>query len=151
MSPRALFRLFAFAEIATWAGLIGALLLRGTGATDAAVPLAGGIHGFVFLAYSVVTVFVWVNQRWKPAVGLLGLLAAVIPFATLPFELVVDRRRLLDGPWRLVPGGDTPRGPLEHLHAWVMRHPLVAVLAFIVSVTAMFLFLLWLGPPVPRG
>lgn len=151
MSPRALFCTFAFAEIVTWAGLIGALILRATGVTDAAVPLAGGVHGFVFLAYCVVTVFVWVNQRWRPTVGLIGLVAAVIPFATLPFELVVDRRRLLGGPWRLSPGGDAPRGPLEHLQAWVLRHPLLAILVFVVAITTAFLVLLWLGPPVPRG
>lgn len=150
MSPRALFKTFAFAEVATWAGLIAALVLRGTGVTDAAVGPAGGVHGFVFLAYCVVTVFVWVNQRWKPVTGLLGLAAAVIPFATLPFEIVVDRRRMLSDRWRLGAGGEAPRGPLERLQAWVLRHALLSLVLFAVVVAVAFLVLLWLGPPVPR-
>lgn len=151
VSPRALFRTFAFLEAVTWAGLIAALILRGTGVTDAAVRPAGGIHGFVFLAYCAVTVFVWVNQRWRPFTGLLGLLVAIVPFATVPFELVVDRRGGLAGPWRLGSGGEQPRGLLEHLQAWVLRHPWAAILIAVFAVTAVFLVLLWAGPPVPRG
>ncbi len=151
MSPRTLFRTFAIAEVITWAGLIAALILRWAGVTDALVSVAGGVHGFVFLAYCVVTVFVWVNQRWSPPVGLVGLAAAVIPFATLPFEIIVDRRGGLAGPWRLAAGGEQPRGFLEHLQAWVLRHPLLSVLILAVGVTVVFLTLLWLGPPVPKS
>ena len=150
MTPRLLFRTFAFAEIVTWAGLITALILRGTGVTDAMVGPAGGVHGFVFLAYCVITVFVWVNQRWRPVTGLLGLLAAVIPFATLPFELVVDRRGLLGSEWRLAPGRDEPRNFIERLQAWVLRHPILSVVILVIGVTVAFTVLLWLGPPVPR-
>lgn len=151
VSPRALFRTFATAEVVTWAGLITALILRGTGVTDAMVPIAGGIHGFVFLSYCVSTVFVWVNQRWKAGTGVLGLVLAVIPFATLPFEIVLDRKKMLAGPWRLAPGGDAPRGFVEHVQAWILRHPYLSILILLVGVTAVFSFLLWMGPPVPRG
>lgn len=151
MSPRLLFRLFAFAEIVTWAGLIAALVLRFTGVTEAAVPVAGGIHGFVFLCYCVTTVFVWVNQKWRFGTGALGLACAIIPFATVPFESSVDRRGLLAGGWRLAPGGDAPRGFVEHVQAWILRHPLLSVIVLLVLVAAVFTVLLWLGPPVPRG
>ncbi|WP_449276836.1 DUF3817 domain-containing protein [Leucobacter sp. GX24907] len=151
MSPRVLFRTFAIAEVITWAGLIAALILRGTGVTEAAVAPAGGVHGFVFLAYCGVTVFVWVNQRWRPAVGLIGLASSVVPFATLPFEIVADRRGLLSGGWRLAPGGNQPHGLLERLQAQILRRPLAALLVFVVAVTVVFLVLLWLGPPVPRS
>ena len=151
VSPRALFRTFAFLEAATWAGLIAALVLRALDVTDAAVRPAGGVHGFVFLAYCAVTVFVWINQRWRPVTGLLGLLASIIPFATVPFELVIDRRGALTGGWRLRPGGARPKGLLEHLQAWVLRHPWIAMLTALALVTAVFLVLLWAGPPVPRG
>ncbi len=151
MSPRLLFRTFAFAEVVTWAGLITALVLRGTGVTDAAVPVAGGIHGFVFLCYCVSTVFVWVNQKWRPGTGLVGLVCAVVPFATVPFEIVVDRRGLLAGPWRLAPGRDAPRGFIEHVQAWVLKHPWLSLVLLAAGVTAVFLVLLWLGPPVPRA
>lgn len=103
MTPRLLFRTFAFAEVVTWAGLITALILRGIGVTDRGVPIAGGVHGFVFLCYCVTTVFVWVNQKWRVGTGILGLACSVIPFATVPFDLEVDKRGMLVGGWRLVP------------------------------------------------
>ncbi len=151
MSPRLLFRTFAFAELVTWAGLITALILRGTGVSDALVSPAGGLHGFVFLSYAVVTVFVWVNEKWRPGLGILGLVTAVVPFATLPFELVIDRRGLLSREWRLGAGGEQPRGFIEHVQAWVLRHPILSVLVLGVGVAAVFTVLLWLGPPIPKG
>lgn len=151
MSPRLLFRTFATAEAFTWAGLITALILRATGVTAAAVPIAGGLHGFVFLTYCVVTVFVWVNQRWKPGLGLLGLALAVVPFATVPLEILLDKKGLLSGPWRLRPGGDDPRGFFEHLQAWVLRKPLLAIAIGVALVVAAFLTLLWIGPPIPKS
>lgn len=132
----------------TWAGLIVALILRGLDVTNI-VPIAGGIHGFVFLCYSATTIFVWVNQRWKFGLGFTGLILAIVPFATVPFEIAVDRRGLLRGGWRLAPGGDTPRGFVEHVQAWVLRHLLLSIVLVVLLVTALFVTLLWLGPPVP--
>lgn len=150
MSPRALFRTFATAEAFTWAGLIAALILRATGVTDAVVPVAGGLHGFVFLTYCVVTVFTWVNQRWRASTGILGLVLAVVPFATVPFEIVLDRRGLLTGPWRLRPGGEDPSGFVEHAQAWVLRRPWSSVGILVLAVAIVFVVLLWLGPPIPK-
>lgn len=148
--PRTLFQAVARAEMFTWAGLITALILRAFDVVNL-VPIAGGLHGFVFLCYATTTVFVWVNQRWRVPVGLTGLLLAIVPFATVPFEIAVDRRGLLAGGWRLAPGGDEPRGVIEHLQAWVLRSPFVAVGVIFVLVAAVFAVLLWLGPPVPRS
>ena len=150
LSPRALFRGFAIAEMFTWAGLITALILRALGIANF-VPIAGGIHGFVFLCYSVSTIFVWVNQKWRPGIGLTGLILAVVPFATVPFEITIDRRGLLDGGWRLAPGGETPRGAIEHVQAWILRHVMLSLVVLVLLITATFLLLLWIGPPVPRG
>lgn len=151
MTPSALFRTFATAEAVTWAGLITALVLRATDVTDAAVPVAGGVHGFVFLSYCVVTVFVWVNQKWNWKTGVLGLLLAVVPFATVPFEIVLMRKKLLVGGWRLRPGGEQPRGVIEHAQAWVLRRPVVSVVLLLACVAVVFTVLLWLGPPVPKA
>ena len=150
VSPRVLFRSFAIAEMFTWAGLITALVLR---AFDVAnlVPIAGGIHGFVFLCYSASTIFVWINQKWRFRLGLTGLLLAIVPFATVPFEVIVDRKGLLTGDWRLAPGGEAPHGFIEHVQAWVLRHLLLSVVLLVLLVTALFITLLWLGPPVPRS
>ena len=106
----------------------------------------------MFLSYAATTIFVWVNQQWRPAVGFTGLLLAIVPFATVPFDIAIDRRGLLAGGWRLAPGGDEPRGFIEHVQAWVLRHLLVAVIGVVVLVAALFVVLLWLGPPpIPRG
>lgn len=150
VSPRILFRTFAFAEVATWALLITGLIVRQTGGDPIWVTTTGGIHGFVFLCYSVITVFVWVNQRWKFVVGALGLLAAIIPFATLPFELVTDKKGMLNGVWRVAPGGDAPKGFIEHVQAWVLRHPYLAIAIGLAGVILAYIILLILGPPVPR-
>ncbi|MBK0420801.1 DUF3817 domain-containing protein [Leucobacter sp. CSA2] len=151
MSPRLLFRIFAFAELVTWAGLITALILRGAGVTDALVGPAGGVHGFVFLSYCVVTVLIWIDARWRPGVGVLGLASAIVPFATLPFELVADKKGLLPAQWRLGAEGQRPRGFFEHAVAFVLHRPWLSLVVLAVLVTIAFVVLLWLGPPVPMG
>ena len=104
MSPRILYRTLAIAEVITWALLLTAMFLKYvTKTTDMWVSPAGGIHGFVFLSYGAMTIFVWINQKWKPSVGILGLVSAVVPFATLPFDIAIDKRGLLNGGWRLAP------------------------------------------------
>lgn len=150
MTPRALFRTFATAEAFTWAGLIAAIVLRTTDVTAAAVPIAGGLHGFVFLAYCVTTVLVWADQRWRVGTGVLGLVLAAVPFATVPFELVVDRKGLLGRTWRLRREGDEPCGFVERVMAWAIRNPYIALLVMFAAVSAVFVTLLWLGPPVAR-
>lgn len=150
MTPRLLFRIVAVAEAFTWAFLLTAMFLKYvTRSTDALVPPAGGLHGFVFLCYGAVVLFVWVNQRWSLGTGLLGLVSAVVPFATIPFDVVMDRRGRLDGGWRLAAGADEPRGAVEHVQAWVLRRPVLAIAAALVLVTLVFVALLIVGPPVP--
>ena len=150
MSPRTLFRIFANAEMITWAGLITALISRAVGGPDF-VSIAGGAHGFIFLAYCVSTVFVWVNQKWRAGVGVLGVALAVVPFATVPFDLAIERKGLLTGGWRLSEaGGEHPRGFFEHLQAWILRRPWLSVTILLALVVVVFLTLLWLGPPIPK-
>ncbi|NJC21419.1 integral membrane protein [Arthrobacter pigmenti] len=149
MTPRALFRSVAIAEAGTWILLlVGMYLKYVTETTEVLVSIAGPIHGFVFLTYLVSTSFVWVNQRWSAGTGLLGLLAGVVPLATVPFDWWLERKRKLDGGWRLAPGKDRPTGAVENLQAWVLRNPLTAALVAIVGVSVVFAALLIIGPPV---
>lgn len=148
MSPRKLFRTFAIAEAVTWTLLlIGMFLKYVTKTTDVAVSIGGGIHGFVFLCYAAVASFVWLNQKWPGRVGAVALVATLIPYATVPVERRLDRKRMLDGGWRLGAGGDQPRGVLEKVQSWVLRKPLVAGLSALVAVAAVFGVLLVAGPP----
>lgn len=154
MSPKKLFSLFAFAEAVTWTLLIIGLVLKyGTQTTELGVRIGGGIHGFVFLAYCVVTILVGTSQRWGLGRTLLGLVSAVVPYATIPFEVSAQRRGDLDGGWQLGSGPDAraPRNPFERLCAWAISHPLAAVVVGFVGVALLFTVLLILGPPVPKG
>lgn len=150
MSPRTLFRTFAIAEFITWALLITGLILRAVGVNPIVTTITGGIHGFVFLCYGAVTLFVWINERWRAGVGILGLVTTLIPFATLPFELVIDKRGMLSTVWRLGAGGQQPRNFLESIQVWVLRNAWLAIVLGVVAVVAVFIILLILGPPVPR-
>lgn len=149
MTPRTLFRSVAIAEAGTWVFLLAGMYLKYVAeTTDAVVSIAGPVHGFVFLTYLVSTSFVWVNQRWSAGTGVLGLLAGVIPLATVPFDWWLERKAKLDGGWRLGPGKDRPAGAVENLQAWVLRNPLTAVLVAIIGVSVVFAALLIIGPPV---
>ena len=150
MSPRALFRSFAVAEVVTWALLIGGMLLKYVAKVgDWPVSVAGPIHGFVFLAYLVAGVVVAVNQRWSPGVTVLALASAVVPFASLPVERWIDRRGGLDGDWRREATGDPrDRRPLDRLLRWVLGHLALAVVLLFAAVVVVFVLLLIVGPPV---
>ncbi|MDF9276343.1 DUF3817 domain-containing protein [Arthrobacter sp. EH-1B-1] len=152
MSPRTLFRSVAVAEAITWALLLAGMYLKYvTETTEILVSVGGALHGFIFLTYLVSTTFVWVNQRWSTGTGALGLLAGVIPFATVLLDWQLERRGKLDGGWRLAAGKDQPSGAVENLQAWVLRNPLTAALVGIIGVSVVFAALLIAGPPVPVG
>lgn len=155
VSPRSLYRVVATAEMITWALLIAAMIGKyALGAPDWTMRIAGSIHGFVFLSYSVSTVVVWTDQRWPASKGVLGLLLAVVPFATVPFERHVDRKGLLASQWRVAPAGIEPqngqepaRTAAERLLAVILRWPILSAVVLVVFVAALFTILLNAGPP----
>ena len=152
MPPLVLFRRLAVAEAVTWALLLTGMVLKYvTRTTELGVQVFGMVHGVVFVAYCVGTVFVAVDRRWSLGRTLLGLAAAVPPFATIWFERrVVTAANRGDG-WRLAPGRQHPAGPAEHLQAWTLRRPALAVLAGVVLVGALTGAALLVGPPVPTS
>ncbi|PWD49568.1 DUF3817 domain-containing protein [Serinibacter arcticus] len=150
-TPRALFRALALAEMVSWTLLIGGMILRATADLRIAVTIGGAIHGFVFLAYATTALLVALNQRWSLGTSALAVGAAVVPYATLPTEIALDRRGKLAGAWRREVS-DHPRDSRWHDRAlrWTLRHPvqLGAVLAFLV--VAAYVVLLVVGPPGGR-
>ena len=87
-----LFRLVAFAEAVSWAGLLAGMYVKYlTDAGDLGVKVFGPIHGGVFVAYGLLTLLVARARRWSWATLLLGLAAAVPPFATAAFEVWAER------------------------------------------------------------
>lgn len=152
MSPRRLFGALAFAEAVTWTLLITALVLRATAHVEWAVGIAGGIHGFVFLAYGATALLVAINQRWSIGVAVLAVGSAVIPYATIPVELWLQRSGRLAGDWRRE-AADDPRdqGAIDRLARWFIRHPWLLLIVAVAGVAVVFTVLLILGPPGGRG
>ena len=152
MTPKQLFRAAAIAEAITWTLLIGALILRATTGFALGVTIAGGIHGFVFLAYGATAVLLAVNQRWHPGVAATAIASAVIPYATIPTEIWLARTGRLEGDWRR-DETDDPRDRvwIDRLARWFIRHPLLLVAVIAVAVVVLFVVLLTVGPPQLPG
>ncbi len=148
MSPRTFYRTVAIAEAVTWTGLITGILLRNFAGLDAAVLIAGSAHGLVFLTYAATSVLVGFNQRWGIGVIVLGVITAIIPYATIPFDIWADRTGRLNGPWRRE-ASDDPRDQVwtDRLTRWFLRHPALLVVVFIVVVLGIMTALLIIGPP----
>jgi integral membrane protein len=149
MSPRALYSRIALAEVVSWALLSTGMVLKYvTRTTDLAVTIFGMVHGVVFISFCLITVLLWVNQRWTVREGLLGLASAVPPFLTVWWERRLDRAGRLDGGWRLGRDGEAPANPAERLVAALLARPVVAVAVGLVAVAALTSVALVVGPPV---
>jgi len=148
MTPRTLFTWLARAEAVTWTLLlIGMWLKYLTRATDLGVRVFGLAHGVVFLAFLLVVVVLWVDQRWRLADGALALVAGVVPFATLWVERRAERRGLAAQRWRLRPDGDAARTLPERVVAAALARPALALVAAVVAVGLTTVALLVVGPP----
>ncbi len=147
-TPGRLYRVLAIAEAITWTLLIAAIIARAVGAPGVVVTVGGGIHGFVFLAYAATAVLVALNQRWHPGVGVLAVLSAVVPYATIPMEIWLHRTGRLRGDWRL-DATDDPRDRrrYDRLMRWFLRRPWVLAVLLVVGIVALYVILLLVGPP----
>ena len=146
MNPRVLYHRVAVAEAITWALLLTGMFLKYvTETTELGVQVFGMVHGVVFIAYCLATVLLSVDQRWPLSRLVLGLLAAVPPFVTVPFERYAERSGLLGDDWRL--RSEAPRGAVERLTAWLVRRPAQGALVGVVAVAGLTGVALLVGPP----
>ncbi|HEY0952062.1 DUF3817 domain-containing protein [Nocardioides sp.] len=146
MSPLLAFRRVAVAEAVTWALLLAGMFLKYvTDTTELGVRVFGMAHGVVFIAYCLTTVLVAVDQRWTRGRLLLGLLAAVPPFATVLFDRYAERRGALGARWRLTTAA--PEGRIDRVTAWLLRNPLHGAAAGLVAVGVLTGVALVVGPP----
>ncbi|WP_309081774.1 DUF3817 domain-containing protein [Zhihengliuella sp.] len=153
-SPRGLYGAVALVEVITWALLLIGMAFKYTGVTEVLVSIFGTIHGVATVAYVLTSLFVWVNERWSVGVGVMALVSAVIPFATLPFERWTLRTGRLSAAWRLAPGSgggtaEAPRGLVERLQAWCLARPVTALVVGVLLVALITVALLLMGPPIP--
>ena len=149
MTPRTLFRRFAFAEAVTWTLLIGGLTAKSAfAAPQLAVTIIGGLHGAVFLGYAVIASIVGVNQRWGIGRTVLAVALAIVPYATIPFEMSVERTGRLVGGWRREHSGDARDDHwFDRLYRWFILRPALLAFAMLLVVTLIFAALLLVGPP----
>ncbi len=149
-SPRTLYKAFALSEGVTWALLIGGLTIRAIfpGAPGPLITNVGGIHGAVFLGYGVSAALVGVNNRWGIGRTVLAIALAIIPFATVPFEISAERKGRLVGQWRREKSAD-PRDNnwFDSLFRWFINRPVLLAVVLLAVIIAIFSTLLFIGPP----
>jgi integral membrane protein len=147
--PRTFYRIVAIAEAVTWTLLIAGMLLKYVAdAGGLPVLIAGSIHGFVFITYALTAVLVGVNQRWRVKQIVAAVATAIVPYATIPFDLRLDRRGLLDGDWRHT-ATDDPRDHswVSRLLRWMLNHPATLAALFVAGIAVIMTTLLVIGPP----
>lgn len=152
MTPRTLFTWLARAEVVTWTLLLlGMALKYVTRTTELGVSVFGLVHGVVFLAYVLVTLVLWVDQRWHLREVALVLACGVPPFATLYAERRVERLGLAPRRWRLGVVGDAPVSTPERVVAAALARPVAAALVGLGAVGVVTMALLAVGPPPVPG
>ncbi|WP_018295645.1 DUF3817 domain-containing protein [Corynebacterium lubricantis] len=147
LTPKKLHLSVAILEFFTWTFLIVGMVLKYSGVTDAVTPIAGGIHGFGFLCFVVLTILVWVNNSWTAGVGIVGLAVSLIPWAALPFSIWAERSGRLEGGWRFSDPSEQPQSLPEKALAQVVRHPVRSLIIIVVLVAIVFAILLAIGQP----
>jgi len=76
---------------------------------------------------------------------------AIVPYATVPFDLWAHRSGRLEGDWRRE-ATDDPRDRrlLDRLMRWMLNHPYLLATVTLLAVVGLFTVLLTIGPPVPK-
>jgi integral membrane protein len=148
-SPRTLYKAFALGEGVTWALLIAGLTIRAAfGAPPLLLTIVGGIHGAMFLGYGVSAALVGVNNRWGIGRTVLAIALAIIPFATVPFEVSTERKGRLAGNWRREKSADArDNNWFDNLFRWFINRPVLLAVVLLAVVVAIFSTLLFIGPP----
>ena len=152
-TPGSLYAAMATAEMVTWTGLIIAMIARyGFGYEGELFFVAGLSHGIIFIAYCITAVVVGMNQRWGFGTIAVALVAAIPPYATLPFDRWLVARNKLEGSWRLEDSGDPRDSRLvdRWLRFW-LRHPVWFFVVIVLGMAAVLTVLLLLGSPTEWG
>ncbi|MGV8969931.1 MAG: DUF3817 domain-containing protein [Microbacteriaceae bacterium] len=151
-TPRRLYKVLSIAEAVTWTLLIIGILAKyvvAPGETgDLILRITGTIHGFVFLSYGATAILVGINQRWAPLLTVGAVATAIVPYATIPFDMWLEKRSKLNGDWRRTKTDD----PRDHnwfdaLVRWMLNRPYLLGALVVVAIVALFAILLFVGPP----
>ena len=96
------FKAAAIVEALTWVALLIGMYFKWVQGDVSAVRVPGMTHGIVFIVLVVLTFLVARAQRWDVRTLVLGLVATVVPFCSVVFEVWAQRAGKLDG---AAPGG----------------------------------------------
>jgi integral membrane protein len=90
-----LFRIAALSEAAGWTILIAGILIDHFKLPlhNYAVPIAGQIHGMIFLAYFAILLATYTSLGWPRLKFVVAAAAGVPPYGTLVFELWAAHHR----------------------------------------------------------
>jgi integral membrane protein len=90
-----LFRIVALSEAVGWTILISGILIEHFNLPGHAyaVPIAGRIHGTIFIGYFGVILAIYSSLRWSRLKFLSAIVAGVPPYGTLLFEEWAARSR----------------------------------------------------------
>lgn len=90
-----LFKTTALSEAVGWTLLIIGVVIRQTNLPGSAwaVPVAGQIHGTIFLIYFAILLATYSSLRWSRKKFLLAAISGVPPYGTFVFELWAARVR----------------------------------------------------------
>jgi integral membrane protein len=81
------FRLVALLEGTSYLLLLlVAVPLKRLAGMPLAVTIVGSIHGALFLAFMVVLLHVWIEQKWAPKKAALAFVASVLPGGAFWFD-----------------------------------------------------------------
>lgn len=86
------FRFVALLEAVSWVGLLIGMYFKylGTPRTEIGVKVFGPVHGAVFVAFVVLGVLAATTFRWAAGTWLLGIVASIVPLASVIFLIWAD-------------------------------------------------------------
>jgi len=153
LTPAALYRRIALAEMVTWTLLIIAMIARyGFDYDGGLFFIAGLSHGIIFITYCLTAIVVGLNLRWRAGTIILACVLALPPWATYPFDRWLEKRGKLEGPWRL-DKTDDPRDnrALDRVLRWWLARPVLFFVTIVLGMAVLITTLLSIGPPTQWG
>ncbi len=89
---RIVFRSLAVLEAFTWAGLLISMLIKyPLAGSPIGVSIFGWLHGLVWVLFVIIALTAGIWFRWSWWVTLIGVLVSILPFATIPFDIWMER------------------------------------------------------------
>lgn len=85
------FRFISLVEAVTWGLLLIGMGLKYGFDMESATMVPGMLHGVAFIAFLVLGGLAALQFKWSPKVIVAALVAAIVPFATIAFEMWVAR------------------------------------------------------------